>query len=97
MATLAFNTHALADVCRRNHITRLRLFGSYARDEAGAQSDIDLIADFTVPKSLFDLVRIEGELSTALGHRVDLLTETAISPYIRQRIRDDVRVIYETG
>jgi hypothetical protein len=58
---------------------------------------MDLIADFSRPKSLLDIVRIEREMSSALGVRVDLLTEGAISPYIRERIVDDLRVIYEAG
>jgi predicted nucleotidyltransferase len=84
-------------VCRRNGVTRLRVFGSYARGEATKESDVDLIVDFSTPKSLIGLVRIEREMSAALGVRVDLLTEGAISPYIRERIGDDLRVVYEAG
>jgi len=41
------------------------------------------------------MVRIERELSSALGKPVDLLTEDSISPYIRDRITDDLLVLYE--
>ena len=85
----------LASICKRNQVARLRLFGSYARGEATESSDVDLIADFASAKSLFDIVRIEMEMSHALGRKVDLLTEGAISPYIRERITDDIRVVYE--
>ena len=96
MTTVGFDSAALVGICRRNHITRLRLFGSFARREAGAESDIDLTADFSLPRSLFDLVRIETELSEALGRKTDLLTERSISPYTCERIGDDLRVVYET-
>jgi predicted nucleotidyltransferase len=96
MTTVGFDSAALAGICRRKQITPLRLFGAFARGEAGAESDIDLIADFSLPRSLFDLVRIETELSEALGRKMDLLTERSISLYIRQRIGDDLRVVYET-
>ena len=97
MSVLPLDSPRVAEVCRRNGVTRIRVFGSYARGEASAASDIDLIADFSAPKSLLDIVRIEREMSAALGLRVDLLTEGAISPYIRERIADDLRVVYEAG
>jgi len=97
MSVLPLDSSKVADVCRRNEVRRLRVFGSYARGEATEASDMDLIADFSRPKSLLDIVRIEREMSSALGVRVDLLTEGAISPYIRDRIADDLRVIYEAG
>jgi hypothetical protein len=97
MSVPPLDSSKVADVCRRNEVRRLRVFGSYARGEATEASDMDLIADFSGPKSLLDIVRIEREMSSALGVRVDLLTEGAISPYIRERIVDDLRVIYEAG
>jgi hypothetical protein len=102
MGSLMMNSHGfdpspLFDICRRNHIIRLRLFGSFARGEASEGSDIDLIANFSAPKSLLDLVRIEMEMTEALGRKVDLLTEGGMSPYIRERIDGEVQVVYETG
>ena len=76
------DTPALRNLCKTHGISRLRVFGSVARGEAGPQSDLDLIADFSLPVSLFDLISIERELSELVGLRVDLLTEGAISPYI---------------
>jgi predicted nucleotidyltransferase len=97
MSVRRLDSSKVADLCHRNGVRRLRVFGSYARGEATEASDVDLIADFSVPKSLVDIVRIEREMSAVLGLRVDLLTEGAISPYIRERIADDLRVIYEAG
>jgi len=71
------------------------VFGSMARGEATEQSDIDLLVKFSKRKSLLALVRLERELSAALGRKVDLLTEAAISPYLRDRIKREIRVIYE--
>ena len=75
----------LAELCERNDIQRLRVFGSVARGEETASSDIDFLADFSRRKSLLDLVRIEREFSERLGRRIDLLTEAALSPYLRER------------
>jgi len=70
-------------------------FGSMARGEATAQSDIDLLVKFAKRKSLLALVRLERDLSSALGRKVDLLTETTINPYLRERILGELQVIYE--
>jgi predicted nucleotidyltransferase len=68
-----------------------------ARGEATAKSDIDLLVEFSKRKSLLNVVALERQLSTALGRRVDVLTEAAISPYLRERILREVQVIYEAG
>jgi predicted nucleotidyltransferase len=85
----------LAELCERNDIDRLRIFGSVARGEDSGASDIDLIADFTRRKSLMDLVRIERDFSDRLGRKVDLFTERALSPYLRTRILREALVLYE--
>ncbi|MBI4203474.1 MAG: nucleotidyltransferase family protein [Betaproteobacteria bacterium] len=85
----------LARICERNDIERLRVFGSFARGEEYDGSDVDLLADFTRRKSLLDLVRIERELSEHMGRKVDLLTEDALSPYLRDRILREARTVYE--
>ncbi len=74
---------------------KISIFGSYARDEANPKSDIDIIVEFSERKTLLDIVGIEQELSEALGIKVDLLTEKSISPYLVDRIRKEMVVIYE--
>ena len=70
------------------------VFGSMARGEARQESDIDLLVHFSKRKSLLAVVRLERELSEALGRKVDLLTEGALSPYLRERILNEMRVVY---
>ena len=74
---------------------KIAIFGSYARDEAKPESDIDIIVEFSERKSLLDLVGIEQELSDALGLKADLLTKMSISPYMIDRIKEEIKVIYE--
>lgn len=95
MSEFPFDVEKLVEMCRQNGIVRLGLFGSMARGEAAEESDIDLLVEFAGRISLLKLVALERELSSALGRRVDLLTEAAISPYLRDRIKADLRVIYE--
>ena len=67
----------------------LRLVGSYARDEATPDSDIDLIADFEQTPSLLELIGLEQALEAALGLKVDLATEAGLRPGVRDRIAAD--------
>ena len=75
----------------------LGVFGSVARGEATAQSDVDLLVEFSNRKSLLPVISLERQLSDALGRKVDVLTEAALSPYLRSRILRDLTVIYEAG
>jgi predicted nucleotidyltransferase len=97
MSAVLFDTNALIEICRANDVARLEVFGSTARGEANEDSDIDLLVEFTKRKSLLALVSLEREMSAALGRNVDLLTEAAISPYLREQINRDRRVIYDAG
>ena len=72
---------------------RIGVFGSYARGEARADSDLDLLVWFNHQQSLLGLIRMERELSELVGVKIDLLTEQAISPYLIDRIKDELRVI----
>ena len=95
MATLPFDTQKLIEICRQNDITKIGIFGSMARGEATSQSDIDLLVYFSKPKSLLNVVALERQISKSLGRKVDLLTEAAISPYLRDNIKQELVVIYE--
>jgi predicted nucleotidyltransferase len=95
MTSAALDTNKLIEICRRNDVSMLGVFGSVARGEATAQSDVDLLVKFSKGKSLLAVVSLERQLSEALGRKVDLLTEGDLSPYLRSRILRDVRVIYE--
>lgn len=95
MSAVLFDTNALIELCRQNDVAKLELFGSSARGEAHEDSDIDLLVEFSKRKSLLALVSLERKMSAVLGRKVDLLTEAAISPYLRQKINQDRRVIYE--
>ena len=95
MAALPFDTHKLIEICRQNDITKTGIFGSMVRGEFTSQSDIDVLVCFSKPKSLLNVVALERQISKSLGRKVDLLTEAAISPYLRDKIKQELVVIYE--
>lgn len=79
----------LAQVCRRNGIRRLSLFGSTLRGTDRSDSDIDLLVEFERGRTpgLLEIARIEAEFSTLLGgRRVDLRTPEDLSRYFRDEV-----------
>jgi predicted nucleotidyltransferase len=51
----------------------VRVFGSVSRGDDGPGSDVDLLVDFTVPPSLFELAELEADLSNIVGADVDVV------------------------
>jgi predicted nucleotidyltransferase len=87
----------LAEICRKNDIVFMAVFGSFARGEQNRRSDIDIAVEFdrNSEKSLLDLVRIENELRKIFRRKVDLVVLRSLSPYIIEDIKKEMRVIYE--
>jgi predicted nucleotidyltransferase len=94
MNTINLNKEEITNICQENDVAMLAVFGSVARGEATEQSDVDLLVRFSERKGLLALVRLERVFSETLGRKVDLLTEAAISPYIRDHILNDLQVLY---
>lgn len=92
-----FSLPTLKSLCKKNGIQVVKVFGSVVRDEADSQSDVDLLVSFARPTSLLDLVRIERELGIELGCRIDLVTEGALSPYIRETVLSSAHGVYEAA
>ena len=97
MLNLSFDTGRIIEICRENDVDRLSVFGSVAREEATQESDVDLLVHFAKPKSLLTIIGLEEQIESIIGRPVDLLTEAALSPYIRENILQDLVVIYEAA
>lgn len=90
----------LAELCRRSRIQKLSLFGSELKGTARPDSDIDLLVEFEPDAniSLFDMARIEIELSSLLGgRRVDLRTAGDLSRYFREEVVRTAEPLYVAG
>ena len=87
----------LAEVCRKNDIVFMAVFGSFVKGEQSLKSDIDIAIEFdkNSRKTLLDLVRIEEELTKIFGRKVDLGILSSINPYIIEDVKREMRVIYE--
>jgi predicted nucleotidyltransferase len=65
----------------------LWLFGSVARDEAGPDSDVDVLVEFRQSVSLFDIFRLQHYLEETLGvPKVDLVIRGSIRQALRERV-----------
>ena len=68
---------------------QVRVFGSLARGEAGPNSDVDILVTLEPGRSLLDLIALKQDLEDLLDRRVDVVTEAAVSPYIRAQVLQD--------
>lgn len=80
-----------ADELRERGLTRLQLFGSVARGEQNAQSDVDLLADFDEAKklSLLGVCSIQVRLEEILHTKVDLSSPGWLKPRVSVRAMKD--------
>ena len=76
---------ALPELRRRYPIASLAVFGSWARGDQRAASDLDLLVEFDGPIS-WQIVTLEDELSERLGVKVDLVPRRALRPHIGARV-----------
>jgi predicted nucleotidyltransferase len=83
----------ILEIAERHGANNVRVFGSVARHEAGADSDIDFLVDVAPNPSPWFPVRLIRDLQTLLDRRVEVVTERALHPRLRDRIlREAVRL-----
>ncbi len=82
-------------IFKENDIEYAGLFGSHIHGTARSDSDVDILIRFSKPKSLFDLIGLQQELSKRLDKKVDLVTERALSKYFRDEVIKEAQTIYE--
>lgn len=77
-------------------IRRLSLFGSVARGDGTADSDVDLAAEFDpdARMDLFRFVALERRIAEIIDRRVDLLPEPVEKPRLRANIERDRRLAF---
>jgi hypothetical protein len=72
---------------RAQGVKRLALFGSFARGDQHAGSDVDLLVEFLPGRKSFDsFLAVCDLLESSLGRRIELLTPESLSPHIGPRI-----------
>ena len=90
---LAALTQCRREIAERFGVARLALFGSAARDELRADSDVDVLVEFQGPATFDGYFSLKEYLEALLGRQVDLVTEQGLKPRARKQVeRDLVRV-----
>lgn len=74
---------------KKYSVIRIGLFGSFARNESTATSDIDLLVDFE-DKSFDNFMNLADELENIFERKVDLLTQKGMSPYIFPLVKNEI-------
>lgn len=69
--------NVISPIAEKHNVSRVYLFGSYARGEADEESDIDLRINADQPNTLFALGGLYADLEEALGKSLDLVTTEA--------------------
>jgi predicted nucleotidyltransferase len=73
----------------RFKVSKLGIFGSYARGDHGEESDLDVIVEFTQPVG-FEFIHLANRLEELVGVKVDLLTPDSIKANRRESILRNV-------
>ena len=67
-------------------VDKFMLFGSYAKNEQTAESDIDLLVSFKHPIDMFDFIDLQDYLIKLFGKKIDLGTVNGLKSFVKARI-----------
>lgn len=83
-------------IFERYGIAHASVFGSASRGESTPKSDIDILVKLGTKMDLVQYIQFREALAVSLGKNVDVVTESGVSPYLRQYIVSDLQSIYES-
>ena len=84
----------IKEIIKKQGIKKAGIFGSYARGNQKASSDIDILIEPTKEMGFFEIVSLENELKKVLKKKIDLLTYASIHKLLRDRIlNEEIRII----
>jgi predicted nucleotidyltransferase len=95
-AQISVSSDALAGFCRAHAVRELAVFGSLARGEERADSDVDVLIDLRHEAriGLVTFQRMRDELAALFGRPVDLVTRDGINRHIRDDVLREARILY---
>jgi predicted nucleotidyltransferase len=77
-------------------VQRAFLFGSYSRDEASEDSDVDILVELDYSQHIgLGFIKMKLELEEKLHKKIDLISSNAVSKYLLPFINKDKKLIYE--
>jgi hypothetical protein len=83
---IARNRKKILELARHRGVRNVRLFGSRSRGDAAPASDVDLLVELEQGRTGLALGGFLMDVSELLGHKVDVVTDNALHPQIRDRV-----------
>lgn len=81
---------SIKEIRQRFSVKALSIFGSIARDEASDDSDVDVLVTFNQKASFDIFMDLKFYLEELLGTSIDLVTDKALRPQVRQAIEREM-------
>ncbi len=83
----------IIDIASKFNPKMIGIFGSYARGENKANSDLDVLIDFEQDINLLEIIGLEQELTERLGLKVDLIALRSLNPHLKEYVEKDLMVL----
>ena len=80
------NASAIRALGERYGVRNIRVFGSFARGEAGPESDLDLLVEYVPGHGGFAFIDFCQQVEELLHRKVDVVTEKSLHPIIREKV-----------
>lgn len=81
-------------ILKQYMVKKAALFGSVARGEQTATSDVDILVDMPKSSRLFDFFALQTDLEEVLSHKVDLVDADTVRPRLKPYIEKDLKYFY---
>lgn len=89
---------ARSDALRERGVVLLALFGSFARGEGGAESDVDLLYEFAPDRTSLDaLLDVQDEVQAVTGRDVHLVSRRHLHPLVRERVLGEAVEVFSAS
>ena len=95
MLTVASIKEKITPICEKYGVKKAYLFGSYARNDADADSDVDLHIEKGKIRNLFQICGFRADIIEALGKDVDIVSITPTSEEFRKNLLREEILLYE--
>ncbi|HLG03495.1 MAG TPA: helix-turn-helix domain-containing protein [Bacteroidia bacterium] len=77
------------------HIEKAWIYGSFAREDDGPKSDVDIALKTNSKFTYFDLAEVQHQLENTIHRKVDVGFIDSFKPYILEHVKPDLKLIYE--
>ena len=87
--------HKISPILRKYGIRHAAVFGSVSRGTSTTESDVDFLIKLGKPMGMFLYMRLLRELETALGTKVDLVTDKSLNKFVKPYVMPELKTVYE--